>query len=67
MSDKNIARVERWIWVLLYGGLLTLVFGLVVEDRDFALGWSMVTGGSAVAAAGIFLIYLRSRMKSKSE
>ena len=67
MSDKNIARVERWIWVLLYGGLLTLVFGLVVEDRDFALGWSMVTGGGGAAAAGIFLIYLRSRMKSKPD
>jgi hypothetical protein len=65
MSDKNIARVERWIWILLYGGLLTLVFGLVVEDRDFALGWSMVTGGGAAAAAGLFLIYLRSRMKSE--
>jgi hypothetical protein len=67
MSDNNIARVERWIWVLLYGGLLTLVFGLVVQGRDLALGWSLVTGGAAVAAAGIFLIYLRSRMKSKSE
>ena len=66
MSDKNIARVERWIWILLYGGLLTLVFGLVVEDRDFALGWSMVTGGGAAAAAGLFLIYLRSRMKSET-
>ena len=65
MSDKNIARVERWIWILLYGGLLTLVFGLVVDDRDFALGWSMVTGGGAAAAAGLFLIYLRSRMKSE--
>ena len=51
MSDKNIARVERWIWILLYGGLLTLVFGLVVEDRDFALGWSMVTGGGAAATS----------------
>ena len=65
MSDKNIARVERWVWILLYGGLLTLVFGLVVEDRDFALGWSMVTGGGAAAAAGIVLIYVRSRMKPK--
>ena len=66
MSDKNIARVERWIWVLLYVGLLTLVFGLVVEDRDFALGWSLVTGGGAAAAAGLFLIYVRSRMNAKS-
>ena len=65
MSDNSIARVERWVWILLYGGLLTLVFGLVVEDRDFALGWSMVTGGGAAAAAGIVLIYVRSRMKPK--
>jgi hypothetical protein len=65
MSDKNISRVERWIWILLYGGLLALSFGLVVEDRDFALGWSLVTGGGAAAAAGLFLIYVRSRMKPK--
>jgi hypothetical protein len=65
MSDKNIARVERWIWILLYGGLLTLVFGLVVEDRDAALGWSLVTGGGGATAAGLFLIYLRSRMNAK--
>jgi hypothetical protein len=65
MSDKNIARVERWIWILLYGGLLALCFGLAVEDRDAALGWSLVTGGGAAAAAGIFLIYLRSRMNAK--
>ena len=67
MSDKNIARVERWVWVLLYGGLLTLCLGLKVEDSDFALGWSLVTGGAAAAAAGIFLIYLRSSMKSKTD
>jgi hypothetical protein len=62
---SKIATIERWIWILLYGGLLTLVFGLVVEARDPALGWSMVTGGGAAAAAGVFLIYLRSRMKSE--
>ena len=62
---SKIATTERWIWILLYGGLLTLVFGLVVEDRDAALGWSMVTGGGAAAAAGLLLIYLRSRMKSE--
>jgi hypothetical protein len=64
MTSK-IATIERWIWILLYGGLLTLVVGLAVEDRDAALGWSMVTGGGVAAAAGLFLIYLRSRMKSE--
>ncbi|NRF68709.1 hypothetical protein HLB44_17090 [Aquincola sp. S2] len=64
MSDKTIARVELWIWILLYGGLLALVFGLAVERRDFPLGWSIVVGGGIAAATGIFLIFLRSRMKT---
>jgi len=64
-NTNSIATVERWIWILLYGGLLTLCFGLAVEDRDAALGWSLVTGGGVVAAAGILLIYVRSRMKPK--
>ena len=62
---SKIATVERWIWILLYGGLLTLCLGLAVEGRDSALGWSLVTGGGAAAAAGLFLIYLRSRMNAK--
>ena len=64
---NSIATVERWVWILLYGGLLALCVGLAVEDIDSGLGWTMVTGGGATAAAGVFLIYLRSRMKSKSE
>jgi hypothetical protein len=65
MSDKNIARVERWVWILLYGGLLALCLGLAVEDRSTGLGWTLVTGGAVAAAAGVFLIYLRSRMNAK--
>lgn len=57
------ATVERWVWILIYGGLLALVLGLVVERRDFALGWTLVSGGGAVAVAGVLLIFLRSRMR----
>ena len=63
-SSKSIARLQQLIWILIYGGLLTLVLGLSVQRIDDALGWSMVVAGSVVAAIGFVLIYVRSRLTS---
>lgn len=63
-SSKSIARLQQLIWILIYGGLLTLVLGLSVQRMDEALGWSMVVAGSVVAAIGFVLIYVRSRLTS---
>lgn len=63
-SSKSIARLQQLIWILIYGGLLTLVLGLSVQRMDDALGWSMVVAGSVVAAIGVVLIYVRSRLTS---
>lgn len=63
-SSKSIARLQQLIWILIYGGLLTLVLGLSVQRRDDALGWSMVVAGGVVAAIGFVLIYVRSRLTS---
>jgi hypothetical protein len=62
VSNKNVARLQALIWVLIYGGLLTLVLGLSVERVDDAIGWSMVVAGGIVAAVGFVLIYVRSRV-----
>jgi hypothetical protein len=59
---RTIRRLEAWTWILLYGGLLLLCFGLAVEAVDFPLGWTMAVAGAAVAAGGVLLIYLRSRL-----
>jgi hypothetical protein len=59
---KTIARLQTLIWVLIYGGLLTLVLGLSVQGSDEVLGWLMVAGGGIVAAIGFVLIYVRSRL-----
>lgn len=63
-SSKSIARLQQLIWVLIYGGLLTLVLGVSVQRTDDAIGWSMVVGGGVLAAVGFFLIYVRSRLTS---
>jgi hypothetical protein len=59
---KTLARLHQLIWVLIYGGLLTLVLGLSVQRMDDETGWSMVVGGGVVAALGCVLIYVRSRL-----
>lgn len=61
-SNKSIARLQKLIWVLIYGGLLTLVLGLSVQRTHDPLGWSMVVVGGIVAAIGFSLIYVRSRL-----
>ena len=58
-----IARLQKLIWVLIYGGLLALVLGLSVQRTDAVLGLTMALAGGAVAAVGALLIYVRSRMK----
>ena len=64
-GNKSTARLHTLIWVLIYGGLLTLVLGLSVQRTNDAVGWSMVAGGALVTAVGCVLIYLRSKMKPK--
>ncbi|MBA3592433.1 MAG: hypothetical protein H0W47_01355 [Polaromonas sp.] len=61
-SNKSIVRLQKLIWVLIYGGLLTLVLGLSVQRTHEPLGWAMVVGGGIVATIGFSLIYVRSRL-----
>jgi hypothetical protein len=59
---RTIARLQALIWVLIYGGLLALVLGLSTRRFDGPLGWRLVAAGAVVAAAGVVLIYVRSRL-----
>lgn len=62
-SEANKLRVERWAWILIYGGLLALVLGMFLGRQDRALGDTFQIGGTAVAAAGALLIWIRSLMR----
>ena len=55
-------QVEKWIWLLVYGGLLGLSLGWFLEPRSQAAGWTLTIVGSATAAVGAALIFVRSRM-----
>ena len=60
MSTKTL---ERLVWVLIYAGLLAACLGFFVRAHDEALGWLLIGGGSAAAAAGAVGIVVRSRIR----
>lgn len=63
------SRVQTAVWVLIYGGLLTLLTGFTLHGSDAAPGWrtadTLMLVGSLVTALGVALIYIRSLMKNK--
>lgn len=58
------ARLEVLTWVLIYGGLLAVGLGVVVARTEPGLGIGIAVVGGIVAAIGVVLIVVRSRMKS---
>lgn len=59
-TQRTLSRIEALVWVLMYGGLLTLVLGLATQSYDAALGWSLAVAGGTAALAGLVLIFVRA-------
>jgi drug/metabolite transporter superfamily protein YnfA len=64
-TPKPHARLEKWIWILIYGGLFLVILGIATGRTDTALGWSMAAPGGVLALVGVVLIYVRSRLDDK--
>ncbi len=61
------ARVDVWIWVLIYGGLFGVILGLALGRDGAAFGWGIVAGGAVAALAGAVLVWVRSRMSDPAK
>ena len=55
------AALERLIWVLIYGGLLSLCLALFLGREGAAIAWAFGLAGVAAALAGAFLVVVRAR------
>ena len=62
-SAKTLLRIERLVWILIYGGLFALVLGIAIGRQDGPLGWAFAVPGVVLALAGVVLIYVRSRLE----
>ena len=63
-APSTLQRLQKLIWVLIYGGLLTLVLGIATARTDAATGWVLMVVGGVVAAVGVVLIAVRARLKA---
>jgi vacuolar-type H+-ATPase subunit I/STV1 len=61
-SAKAIAWLERLIWIFIYLGLFAVVLGLAMLSRSVRGAWALITAGGMLAAGGVVLIWVRSRL-----
>jgi len=50
------------IWVLIYAGLIGIGLGLSIAPNDAGLGWGVASVSGILAAIGVALVYVRSRV-----
>lgn len=59
MSSPRMALVT---WVLIYAGMLSFALGWTVRPNAPVLGWGLIVGSAVAMAAGVVLVWVRSRM-----
>ena len=64
---KPHARLEKWIWILIYAGLFAIILGIATGRTEEALGWTLALPGALLVGVGVVLIYVRSRLDGKKE
>ena len=60
-------RIETWVWVLIYGGLLVGCVGVALSRGGLGYGWTVAVIGIVFAVAGAVLVYVRSRMTDRGD
>ena len=64
---KTLARLDKLIWTLIFGGLLGVILGLSITRQDDGLGTIFIVAGVAMAIVGAVLILVRSRMTDPNQ
>lgn len=62
-SARMLARLDVLAWVLIYGGLGSLILGIASHGETAIGGWSLSVLGMVATVAGIVLIVVRARLK----
>ncbi|HCX80670.1 MAG: hypothetical protein A3E00_12655 [Curvibacter sp. RIFCSPHIGHO2_12_FULL_63_18] len=64
-TNARLLRVERAIWVLIYGGLLSIVLGAFIDQQEAQDAGLFYNLGGLAVVAGVVLIYVRSRLREE--
>ena len=61
-TNLRLLRMERWIWILIYGGLLSIVLSTFVDKIQGQGASLFLVGGALAVIAGGVMVVLRSRL-----
>ncbi|MFM2035507.1 MAG: hypothetical protein RL459_772 [Pseudomonadota bacterium] len=61
-SKQQLQRIQALVWVLIYGGLLSIVVSSFMGEGDASTIFTLRLVGSLAVMVGVALIYIRSRM-----
>ena len=56
------ARIEAFIWPLIFGGMLVGSLGFSLQREREAIGWALVAIGACSIVVGVALVWARSRL-----
>ncbi len=65
-TNARLVRMERAIWALIYGGLLTAILGYFTEHTQQKDGTALYLAGAGAVAIGVVMIYIRSRLREEN-
>ena len=61
-SAKQLKRLQTLIWVLIFGGLLGVVYGLSLSRYEPQVGAVFITVGALLTGVGAVLVFVRARL-----
>ena len=61
--NLDAARLDAIAWTLVFGGLLVVGVGIALQRNGAGYGWGVVVAGALVVAAGVVVVWLRSRIR----
>lgn len=64
-TNLRLLRMERWTWILIYGGLLSMVLSTFVEKIQGQGAPAFLLGGAAAVVAGVVMVVLRSKLREE--
>lgn len=65
-KDERLMRIQRWVWILIYGGLLAISLSQFLPTSESTMALYLLAGGLVATVLGVLLIYIRSKLPDRS-
>ena len=59
-------RMDKWMWILIFGGLIAFGVGLSVARSDTSIGWAFCAAGALGVVVGVGMLWSRSRSRART-